>query len=210
MFAAAYGAHGLTGITTSATALKIYETAQQFHALHSVALLGIAGLLAATEGWRGALADWALRISAGAFVLGILAFCGGIYFGVITGAHTGLAIVPVGRNVPARLVRSGDFRVRLRTEIFLDLPRALGFRSRRYPPQARRARTKWCRYRTCTVTSMMLAKNRITKIEVQASGTKNNSMLVTTSNHNQAVEIMLAAGEIMRQTVAHDSAHLQI
>ena len=96
VFAAAYGAHGLTGITTSATALKIYETAQQFHALHSVALLSIAGLLAATEGWRGALADWALRISAGAFVLGILAFCGGIYFGVITGAHTGLAIVPVG------------------------------------------------------------------------------------------------------------------
>ncbi len=96
VFAAAYGAHGLTGITTSATALKIYETAQQFHALHSVVLLGIAVLIAATEDSRGALSDWALRISAGAFVLGILLFSGGIYLGVITGAHTGFLIVPVG------------------------------------------------------------------------------------------------------------------
>lgn len=96
VFAAAYGAHGLTGITTSATALKIYETAQQFQALYSVVLIGIAVLIAATEGQRSTLTDWALQISAGAFVLGILLFSGGIYLGVVTGAHTGLPIVPIG------------------------------------------------------------------------------------------------------------------
>ena len=96
VLAAAYGAHGLTGITTSETALKIYATAQQFHVLHSVALLGIAVLVAATEGWRGALADWALQISAGAFVIGMLLFSGGIYLGVATGAQTGVVVVPVG------------------------------------------------------------------------------------------------------------------
>jgi uncharacterized membrane protein YgdD (TMEM256/DUF423 family) len=98
VLAAAYGAHGVTGITTSATALKIYQTAHQFHTLHSIVLLGIATLIAATEGWRGALADWALQISAGAFVLGILLFSGGIYLGVVTGAHTGV-LVPVGGGV---------------------------------------------------------------------------------------------------------------
>ena len=96
VFAAAYGAHGLTGITTSGTALKIYETAQHFHALHSIVLLGIAILIAATQGWRGAFSNWALQISAVAFALGILLFSGGIYLGVITGAHTGFVIVPVG------------------------------------------------------------------------------------------------------------------
>ena len=96
VLAAAYGAHGLTGITTSATALKIYDTAQHFHALHSIVLMGIAVLLAATESWRGGLADWALQISAAAFALGMLLFSGGIYLGVVTGAHTGLVIVPVG------------------------------------------------------------------------------------------------------------------
>jgi len=94
--AAAYGAHGLTGVTASGTSLKIFDTAQQFHALHSVVLLGIAVLLAATEGARGGLASSALQISAAAFALGILLFCGGIYLGVITGVHTGVSIVPVG------------------------------------------------------------------------------------------------------------------
>jgi uncharacterized membrane protein YgdD (TMEM256/DUF423 family) len=96
VFAAAYGAHGLTGVTTSETALKIFGTAQQFHSLHSVVLLGIAILLAATEGARGGLANSALQISAGAFALGTLLFCGGIYLGVITGVHTGVSVVPVG------------------------------------------------------------------------------------------------------------------
>jgi uncharacterized membrane protein YgdD (TMEM256/DUF423 family) len=96
VIAAAYGAHGLTGITTSATALAIYQTGQQFHALHSVVLLGIAILIAATEGWRGALADWALQISAGAFALGIVLFSGGIYFGVVNGVQTGAPVVPAG------------------------------------------------------------------------------------------------------------------
>ena len=99
VFAAAYGAHGLTGITTSGTALKIYETAQHFHALHSIVLLVIAVLIAATEGSRGTLSDWALQISAGAFFFGVLLFCGGIYLGVITGAHTGFLIVPVGGSL---------------------------------------------------------------------------------------------------------------
>jgi uncharacterized membrane protein YgdD (TMEM256/DUF423 family) len=96
VFAAAYGAHGLTGVTTSGTALKIFDTAQQFHSLHSVVLLGIAVLMAATERGREGLANTALQISAAAFALGILLFCGGIYIGVITGIHTGVSIVPVG------------------------------------------------------------------------------------------------------------------
>jgi uncharacterized membrane protein YgdD (TMEM256/DUF423 family) len=95
VLAAAYGAHGLTGITTSATALRIYQIAQEFQALHSVVLLGIATLIAATDGRLGAFADWALQISAAAFLLGIVLFCGGIYLGVVTGAQTGW-LVPVG------------------------------------------------------------------------------------------------------------------
>lgn len=96
VFAAAYGAHGLPGVTTSGTAQKIFDTAQQFHSLHSVVLLAIAVLMAATGGAREGLANTALQISATAFALGILLFCGGIYFGVITGIHTGVSIVPVG------------------------------------------------------------------------------------------------------------------
>lgn len=96
VIAAAYGAHGLHGITTSATAVKIYETGQQFHALHSIVLFGIAILFAATEGWRGALAYWALQISAGAFLLGIAMFSGSIYFGVVNSVQTGVPLVPMG------------------------------------------------------------------------------------------------------------------
>src|SRR5258705_10560296 len=96
VIAAAYGAHGLAAITASATALKIYESGQLLHALHSIVLFGIAILFAATEGWRSALADWALQISAGAFALGIVLFSGGIYFGVVTSVHTGTPVVPVG------------------------------------------------------------------------------------------------------------------
>jgi uncharacterized membrane protein YgdD (TMEM256/DUF423 family) len=96
VIAAAYGAHGLQSITTSATALKIYETGQQFHALHSIALFGIAIVFAATEGWRGALAYWALQLAAAAFALGIVLFSGGIYYGVLNSVQTGVPVVPAG------------------------------------------------------------------------------------------------------------------
>lgn len=96
VIAAAYGAHGLRDVTTSAMAVKIYETGQQFHALHSIVLFGIAILFAATEGWRGALAHWALQISASAFLLGIAMFSGSIYFGVVNSVQTGVPLVPAG------------------------------------------------------------------------------------------------------------------
>ena len=94
--AAGYGAHTLNGITTFSTVVKIYETGQLFHVLHSIVLFGIAILFAATEGWRGPLAHWALQISAVAFLLGIVLFSGGIYAGVLSGAQAGVPVVPAG------------------------------------------------------------------------------------------------------------------
>ncbi len=96
MLAAGYGAHSLNGITTFSTAVKIYETGQLFHMLHSIALFGIAILFAATDGWRGTFTNWALQIAALAFLLGIVLFSGGIYYSVFKGAQVGLPVVPTG------------------------------------------------------------------------------------------------------------------
>ena len=96
VLAAGYGAHSLNGITTFSSAVKAYETAQLFHMLHSIVLFGIAILFAVTEGWRGALAHWALQIAALALLLGIVLFSGGIYFGVLKGVQPGIPVVPTG------------------------------------------------------------------------------------------------------------------
>jgi uncharacterized membrane protein YgdD (TMEM256/DUF423 family) len=96
VLAGAYGAHALGGATTYSTFTKIYETGQLYHALHSIALLGVAVLLAATEGARNAFGTWALNIAAVAFLLGMVLFSGGIYHQVINSVQSGVPIVPAG------------------------------------------------------------------------------------------------------------------
>jgi uncharacterized membrane protein YgdD (TMEM256/DUF423 family) len=96
VIASAYGAHTLNFATTYSTVTKIYETANLYHLLHSLALLGVAILLAATEGRRNAFAGWALQIAAFGFLFGMALFSGGIYFQVLNSVQTGVPIVPVG------------------------------------------------------------------------------------------------------------------
>ena len=96
--AAAYGAHGLNGAVTFSAPVKFYETAALFHALHALALMLTAVLLAATEGRRGAFACWMLNIAAFAFVAGIVLFSGGVYYQIVggTGAILPVLVVPTG------------------------------------------------------------------------------------------------------------------
>lgn len=94
--AAAYGAHGLNGAVTFSAQVKIYETGALFHALHALALTLTATLLAATEGRRGAFACWMLNIAALCFAAGIVLFCGGVYYQIVSGAQLAVPVVPAG------------------------------------------------------------------------------------------------------------------
>jgi uncharacterized membrane protein YgdD (TMEM256/DUF423 family) len=94
--AAAYGAHGLEGITTFSPMVKIYDTATLFHALHAIALALTAVLMAATGERRHAAGTILLNIAAAAFLIGILLFSGGIYFHIARGLQTVTPLVPAG------------------------------------------------------------------------------------------------------------------
>lgn len=96
VLAAAYGAHGLNGVVTVSPMVKIYDTATLYHALHSIALMLTAALLAATDGRRTTFATIALNLAAGMFVLGILLFSGGIYYHIARGIQSVTPVVPVG------------------------------------------------------------------------------------------------------------------
>jgi uncharacterized membrane protein YgdD (TMEM256/DUF423 family) len=96
VLAAAYGAHGLNGVVTVSPMVKIYDTATLFHALHSIAMMLTAVLLAATEGRRGPFATVMLNIAAAAFLLGILLFSGGIYYHIARGIQSVTPVVPAG------------------------------------------------------------------------------------------------------------------
>lgn len=94
--AGAYGAHSLNGIVSFSSTVKIYETGQLYHMLHSIAILAVALLLAATEGRRKGWASAMLQIAAVAFLAGIALFSGGIYYHVLMELQTGTQIVPAG------------------------------------------------------------------------------------------------------------------
>lgn len=94
VLAGAYGAHALA--TLAALDKEIYQTGQLYHLLHSMALFGVAGLMAATDGRRNALATWLTQIAAIAFVVGMLLFSGGIYFHILMGVKANAPLVPAG------------------------------------------------------------------------------------------------------------------
>lgn len=96
VLAAAHGAHALGGLTTFSSAVKIFETGTLYHSVHSIALMLVAILLAATEGRRTGFATWLLNIAALAFVLGVVLFSGGIYYQVARGVQATVPIVPAG------------------------------------------------------------------------------------------------------------------
>ncbi len=90
------GALGRHMLNAEGVMLKAYKSGQLFHALHTLAILGVTVLMAATEGRRNALADWTLQIAAVAFLGGILCFSGGIYVQVGLGLQSSVNIVPTG------------------------------------------------------------------------------------------------------------------
>lgn len=83
----AFGAHGLRARVT-AEQLASWNTATQYHLLHSVALLALA-LYAAQSGRE-------IRLPASLWTLGMLLFCGSIYLLVLTSQRWLGPITPVG------------------------------------------------------------------------------------------------------------------
>lgn len=84
---AAYAAHGLSGRLDPAS-LDMVRSGVQMQLWHALALV-LCGVWAAGRG--GVLADWA----GGAFVLGVLAFCGAVYALGLGGVRI-VSLAPVG------------------------------------------------------------------------------------------------------------------
>jgi uncharacterized membrane protein YgdD (TMEM256/DUF423 family) len=93
--AGAAGAHALSGALANTVAARIFDTAQLYHATHTLALLGIGILLLMPEESRAPWAGTALQLSALAFAAGILLFSGGIYVQLARHASSG-GVVPAG------------------------------------------------------------------------------------------------------------------
>ena len=85
----AFAAHGLEGRIDSA-AIEIFETAADYQARHTLALMALAAL----QGPRGALPG--LGSAVWAFVIGIVVFCGSLYALALTGIGILGAITPIG------------------------------------------------------------------------------------------------------------------
>ena len=92
----AYGSHALFPVGTASAEADVFRTGQLYHLLHSIALFGVAALLAATDGRRRLWAAWLLQIAGLAFVVGILLFAGGIYFHILSGQPASARLVPTG------------------------------------------------------------------------------------------------------------------
>ncbi len=94
--AGAVGAHALPDSSALAVPLRIFNTGQQYHAFHALALLG-AGLLMQQAGAQLSGLPFALlQIAAVAFTIGIVCFSGGIYVQVAKGFTSSAGIVPFG------------------------------------------------------------------------------------------------------------------
>jgi uncharacterized membrane protein YgdD (TMEM256/DUF423 family) len=94
VLAGAYGSHALFPVGTVSVEADTFHVGQLYHLVHSIALAGVAALMAATDGRRRLWAAALLNAAALAFVTGILCFAGGIYVHILTE-------VPPGRIVPA-------------------------------------------------------------------------------------------------------------
>ncbi len=92
--AGAIGAHALSD--AGADAKRIFNTGQQYHMLHALALLATSIVLLQSEGRRARFATWCLQIAALAFLIGIVCFSGGIYVQVAKGLSSTAGIVPAG------------------------------------------------------------------------------------------------------------------
>ncbi len=96
VIAGAIGAHALPDATSLAVPLRIYNTGQQYHAVHALALLAVALTMLQTEGRRARFSDWLLQLAALAFAVGIVCFSGGIYIQVAKGFTSSAGVVPFG------------------------------------------------------------------------------------------------------------------
>jgi len=92
----AYAEHGLSGGAAIEGGPRSLLLAEVYHLVHTVALFGIATLLAATEGRRSAMTGVLVQLAGVAFLIGIFAFVGGVYSHIYTGVPTPSPIVPTG------------------------------------------------------------------------------------------------------------------
>jgi uncharacterized membrane protein YgdD (TMEM256/DUF423 family) len=90
--AGALGAHALP----EATPMRIFNTGQLYHALHSLALIGVGLALLHEEAKLSGFTRGALQLSALAFTIGIVCFSCGIYVQAIKGLASSGGIVPFG------------------------------------------------------------------------------------------------------------------
>jgi uncharacterized membrane protein YgdD (TMEM256/DUF423 family) len=84
----AFGAHALAS-RLDPRSLEIFETAARYQALHAVALVVVAVLVARTPNTALAGAGWA-------FAVGILLFSGSLYTLALSGVRTWGAVAPFG------------------------------------------------------------------------------------------------------------------
>jgi uncharacterized membrane protein YgdD (TMEM256/DUF423 family) len=92
--AEAYGTHALYNLPPLETV--ILQTGLRYHLFHSMALFGVAALLAATEGRSGLWGRWMPQMAAVAFLGGIFMFSGGMYYHILNGAKPSVPIIPAG------------------------------------------------------------------------------------------------------------------
>lgn len=92
--ASAYGAHGLKPQVekklVDAQRLDDFETAARNHTIHAIALV-LVGLIA-----RGRAPSWMIHVAGGAFLAGLVLFCGGLYVYAISDNRALIGAAPVG------------------------------------------------------------------------------------------------------------------
>jgi uncharacterized membrane protein YgdD (TMEM256/DUF423 family) len=88
----AFGAHGLKSVL-SANMLAVWQTAVQYHLVHSVVLLALAVALMTLP--PGTTTIW-LRRSARLMLAGLLLFSGSLYLMAVTGIRPLGIITPIG------------------------------------------------------------------------------------------------------------------
>lgn len=87
----AFGAHGLKGMLEGRGSVGTWETAVFYHALHALALLGLAGVC------RGRDAPWpAGRVAGILWVMGVVCFSGSLYALALGGPRWLAWVTPVG------------------------------------------------------------------------------------------------------------------
>jgi uncharacterized membrane protein YgdD (TMEM256/DUF423 family) len=88
--AGAIGSHLLKGKIT-ADNLEIFNMAARYHMWHALALFAVAWLASRTPA-----VPLVVTIAGAAFFLGIICFCGSLYFMSITGSTAMVFVTPVG------------------------------------------------------------------------------------------------------------------